>query len=131
MRGTSLVSAALVFAIVVGTSSLVSTQQTAPDEAQMWRSVVSNLEAATLVSVRMKDGSRIKGTVLRVGDETFAFKPHTRIPVPARELRFDDVATIERTKTSMSPGKKVLLGVGIGTGVYMLLVAILYASGFD
>jgi hypothetical protein len=131
MNGTSLVSAALVFAIVVATSSIVSTQQTAPDEAQMWRSVASNLEPAALVSVRMKNGSRIKGTVLRVSDETFAFKPHTRIPVPVRELRFDDVATIERTKTSMSPGKKVLLGVGIGTSVYMLLVAILYASGFD
>jgi hypothetical protein len=131
MIGTRLVSAALVLAIV-GTSSLLSAQQTAPGEAQMWRTAVINLEAAALVSVRMKDGSRMKGTVLRVGDETFALKPRTRIPVAARELRFDDVASIERTKPSMSPGKKVLLGVGIGAGVYALVAAIVIAAvGFD
>jgi hypothetical protein len=131
MIGTRLVSAALVLAIA-GTSSLLSAQLTAPGEAQMWRTVVTNLEAAALVSVRMKDGSRMKGTVLRVGDETFALKPRTRIPVAARELRFDDVASIERTKPSMSPAKKVLLGVGIGAGVYALAAAIVIAAvGFD
>jgi hypothetical protein len=131
MIGTRLVSAALVLAIV-GTASLLSAQQTAPGEAQMWRTVVVNLEAAALVSVRMKDGSRMKGTVLRVGDETFALKPRTRIPVAARELRFDDVASIERTKPSMSPAKKVLLGVGIGVGVYALAAAIIIAAiGYD
>jgi hypothetical protein len=126
-----LVSVALVLTMA-GTSSPSFAQQTAPDEAQMWRTVLSNLEAAALVSVRLKDGSRVKGTVLRVGDETFAFKPRTRIPVAARELRFEDVASIERTQLSMSPGKKVLLGVGLGVGVYTVLTAILVASiGWD
>jgi hypothetical protein len=98
----------------------------------MWRTVVNNFEAAALVSVRMKNGSRMKGTVLHVGDETFAFKPRTRIPVAAREVRFDDVASIERSKLSMSPAKKVLLGVGIGAGLYMVLVAIIVAAaGYD
>ena len=131
MIRTRLVSAALVLAIV-GTSSLLSAEQTAPGEAQMWRTVVINLEAAALVSVRMKDGSRMKGTVLRVGDETFALKPRTRIPVAARELRFDDVVSIERTKPLMSPAKKVLLGVGIGVGIYALVAAIIIAAiGYD
>jgi hypothetical protein len=126
-----LVSAALVV-VMAGTSSLSSAQQTAPDEAEMWRSVASRLDAAALVSVRLKDGSRMKGTVLRVGDETFAFKPRTRIPVAARELRFDDVASIERAQETMSPGKKVLLGIGIGFGVYMLAAALLIAAiGYD
>jgi hypothetical protein len=126
-----LVSVALVLAIAA-TPSPSFAQQTAPDEAQMWRTLLSNLEAAALVSVRLKDGSRIKGTVLRVGDETFALKPQTRIPVPARELRFEDVASIERTRLSMSPGKKVLMGVGIGVGVYTLLAAIIVAAiGYD
>jgi hypothetical protein len=131
MIGTRLVSSALVLAIVAAPPFL-SAQQTAPDEAQMWRNVVRNLEVAALVSVRMKDGSRFKGTVLRVGDETFAFKPRTRIPVAAREVRFEDVASIERTRPSMSPGKKVLLGVGIGAGIYTLLAAIVVAAiGYD
>ena len=126
-----LVSAALVV-VMAATSSLSSAQQAAPDEAEMWRSVVSRLDAAALVSVRLKNGARMKGTVLRVGDETFAFKPRTRIPVAARELRFDDVASIERARETMSPGKKVLLGVGIGFSAYMLLTAIIIAAiGYD
>jgi hypothetical protein len=126
-----LVAAPLVL-VIVTTSSLSSAQQTAPDEAQMWRTVVSNLEAAAFVSVRMKNGSRMKGTVLGVGDETFALKPRTRIPVAAREVRFDDVVSIERAKLSMSPAKKVLLGVGIGAALYTVLGAIiLAATGYD
>jgi hypothetical protein len=131
MIAPRLVSSALIVALAA-TSSLSAAQQTAPDEAQMWRTVIGNLEAAALVSVRMKDGSRVKGTVLRVGDESFALKPRTRIPVAARELRFDDVASIARMKPSMSPGKKVLLGVGIGAGIYVVLAAILVAAiGYD
>jgi hypothetical protein len=49
--------------------------------------------------------------------------------VAAHDLAFADVVTIERRKPSMSPGKKVLLGVGVGAAVYVLSIAILVASG--
>jgi hypothetical protein len=107
-------------------------QQTSPAEAGMWRTLVAGLTPAALVSVRLKDGSRFKGTVLRVDAETFAVKPLTRIPVAARDVRFDDVVTLRPERMSMSPGKKVLLGVGIGAAVYMLTVVLLIAAtGLD
>ena len=109
-----------------------SAQQTAPGEPDMWRTMVTRLEPAALVEVRLKDGSHFKGTVLRADADGFAIKPRTRIPVPAREIAFDDVVSIERTTSSMSPAKKVLLGVGIGAGVYMVVVALLFAAiGYD
>jgi hypothetical protein len=98
----------------------------------MWRTLVAGLKPAALVSVRLKDGSHFKATVLRVDAETFAVKPLTRIPVAARDVRFEDVVTLRPEKASMSPGKKVLLGVGIGAAVYMLTIVLLVtAIGLD
>jgi hypothetical protein len=117
---------------IAGAPLLAQPQETAPGESELWRAMLEKLEAGALVSVRLKDGTRTKGTVLEVQDETFTFKPLTRIPVPARNVRFEDVSTIERQKRSMSPAKKVLLGVGIGTAVYVLTAALVVAAiGYD
>jgi hypothetical protein len=43
--------------------------------------------------------------------------PKTRLPVPVRELAFADVQSIETRKEGMSPGAKVLAGVGAAGGV--------------
>jgi hypothetical protein len=130
MLRKTLTVAAVIAALLA--SSRSSAQQTAPHEADMWRTLVAGLKPAALVSVRLKDGARFKGTVLRVDGDLFAVKPLTRIPVPAREVRFEDVAALRPEKPSMSPGKKVLLGVGIGAAVYVLSAALLIAAtGWD
>lgn len=97
-------------------------------EPALWRDMVLKLEPGAQITVRLKDGSRRTGTVLHVDDETFTFKARTRIPVPARDLAFADVEAIERQKGNMSPGKKVLLGVGVGTAVYLVVTALLFAA---
>ena len=122
---------ALTLTIGIAGAPLLAQAQ-APGESELWRTMLEKLEAGALVSVRLTDGTRTKGTVLDVQDETFTFKPLTRIPVPARKVLFKDVATIERQKRSMSPAKKVLLGVGIGTAVYVLTAALVVAAiGYD
>jgi hypothetical protein len=113
---------------LAGLPSTSLAQQTAPGEEQLWRSLVTRLEAGALVSVRLKDGTLTKGTVLGIDTDAFSFKPVTRIPVPARQIQFTEVASIEPQHRSMSPAKKVLLGLGIGTGVYLLVAALVVAS---
>ncbi len=112
----------------IGGPSPAWAQPTAPAEPALWHDLVAALEPGAPISVRLNDGSRHKGTVLHVGDTAFTFKARTRIPVPARTIAFADVSTIERQKGSMSPAKKVLLGVGVGSGVYLLMSAILFAA---
>jgi len=130
MHVKSLMAALLIACLLTPARS--SAQQTDPNEAGMWRTLVGGLEPAALVSVRLKDGTQFKGTVLRAGEDTFSVKPLTRIPVAARQVRFDDVVSIHRAKPSMSPGKKTLLGVGIGVAVYMVTAALLIAAtGWD
>jgi hypothetical protein len=126
------VLSALLIVALVGLPSTTMAQQTAPGEADLWRSLVTKLEAGALVSVRLKDGTASSGTVLTADADTFTFKPRTRIPVPARQVAFTDVVSIERQHRSMSPAKKVLLGLGIGTGVYLLVAALVIAAiGYD
>jgi hypothetical protein len=48
--------------------------------------------------------------------------------VPAREISFDEIASLQREKPSISPAKKVLLGVGIGAVAYMLAVVAVVSS---
>jgi hypothetical protein len=126
------VAAALIASICWTPAFARAQQQTAPDEAQLWHTMVTKLEPAALVAIRLKDGTRFKATILSAGDETFAAKPVTRIPIPAREIRYDEVASIERKSPSMSPAKKVLIGVGVGAGIYLVVVALLVAAlGYD
>lgn len=103
----------------------------AADEAGQWHAVVERMEPAALVSVRLKDGTRFKGTVLSAQAETFTVKLRTRIPVPAREVRYDAIASLERTTVGMSPGKKVLIGVATGAGAMVVIAAIAIASVYD
>lgn len=109
----------------------VAAAQAADDEAGKWHAVVERLEPAALVSIRLKDGTTVKGTVLSVQEATFTVKPRTRIPVAARDLRYDAIANLERTTVGMSPAKKVLIGVGVGAGALLVLVAVAVASIYD
>ncbi len=109
----------------------LSAGQPASDEAGKWHAAIERMEPAALVSIRLKDGTRFKATVLSAQDQTFTIVPRTRIPVPPRELRYDEIASLERTSVGMSPGKKVLISVATGAGAMLVLAAIAIASIYD
>src|SRR6185436_18774871 len=101
--------------IIALTTSSLGAQQA--DEARSWRALAAALEPAAMVSIRLKDGTRIVGTVLDHSDDSLVLKPRTRVPVAARAIAFTDIESIERKKIGWTPGAKVLLGVGVGFGV--------------
>ena|SRR5436190_908720 len=109
---------AAVLIVALAACSLQAEQ--AVNEEQAWRRLVAALEPAAMVSVRLKDGKRIVGTVLEHSDESLVLKPRTRIPVPAQAIAFSEIDSIERKKIGWSPGAKVSLGIGVSFGVLML-----------
>jgi hypothetical protein len=106
----------------------LSSAQTPLAESDAWRALAAALEPGAFISVRLTDGQRLTGTLVRATADGILLKPKTRLPVPARELSFADVESIERAKQGMKPGVKVLLGAGIGVGALMLVVGLLYAA---
>ena len=97
-------------------------------DAETWRTLVSALEPAAMVVVRLTDGTRLSGTVLRAGDVSFTMQTRTRIPVPARAIRYDAVRSMERTRVGMNPGLKVITGIGVGVGGFLLVVLTLLVN---
>ena len=126
MSFQSIASIALIALVVAGQPA--SAQQPV-NEAESWQTLASRLEAGASVEVRLKDGSRVRGTVVTSDAEALQVKPHTRLPEPIRTIPFSDVDSIERWKEGMMPGTKTLVGVGIGAGVWFLAVVMALAAG--
>lgn len=123
-------SISAVFLIVALTTSSLAAQQPT-DEARSWRTLAATLEPAAMVSIRLKDGKHIVGTILDHSDDSLVVKPRTRVPVAARAIAFSDIESIERKKVGMTPGAKVLIGVGVGFGVLMFGILLAFAAYAD
>lgn len=78
-------------------------QQSTPD-ADAWRALAQALEPGAFLSVRTKEGTRLRGTLVNQSADGILLKPKTRIPVPIRAIAFDDIDSIERQRPGMSPG---------------------------
>ncbi|MFN7914110.1 MAG: hypothetical protein U0Q55_02135 [Vicinamibacterales bacterium] len=125
----SFIAVALILAALVTPAGAAGSDMQA--DADRWRAVVGGLEAAAFVSVRLKDGSTQKGTVLDVGDDSFGFQPRTRIPVAPGRIRYEDLAGLERAKQGMNPGQKVLASAaGVVGGTFLMMLLVL-ASAYD
>jgi hypothetical protein len=101
-------------------------------QTDLWHSFAERLPPGARVVVRLANGSTVQGQVVQIAPDTMTVLPKTRLPVPVRELAFADVQSIETRKEGMSPGAKVLAGVGAAGGVVLLvLVAALASGGWD
>ena len=105
-----------------------ATAQPAPRDADAWRALAVAIAPGAFVSVRTKDGTRVRGTLVQQVEGGIVVKPKTRLPSPMRTIAFTDIDDMERAKPGMNPGLKVVLGVGIGAGVMLLAGAIIVAA---
>jgi len=112
------------------TSAPLAAQQ--PADADVWRAFATGLPRLTFVEVHLNDGRTIKGQILDSSDDTLRISPRTRVPVPLQQVSYADIKSIEKRRPpKLNPGSKVLLGVAIGFGTYLLAVAIAFAGGYD
>lgn len=100
-------------------------------ESAAWQSLAATLQPGTYVEVRLKDGARFKGTLMQRSADHVVVKPRTRVPVPAREIPFADLESIDIAKKGMSPGMKVLVGVGASVATVLLIGLLALASAYD
>ena len=104
--------------------SYAQTMSTASLDSQRYRELAQALEPAAFVSVRLTSGRRLTGTIVAVGDDSFLFQRRARIPEPAREVRLDDVVSLERARPGMNSGQKVLVGIGSSVGAFVLIMLV-------
>lgn len=101
-----------------------SPDKQAQTEAQI-KAKVARLGTGTRASVRLKNGTKLKGYIQQAGDTGFVLKDkETGAPV---QLLYSDVAKVGDDK-GRSLGKKIAIGFGIGFGALLALVAIGFAT---
>lgn len=105
----------------------------AQDSTCDWATLAAALAPGARVELDLADGTHVDGTVLAQEEGRFVFNPKTRIPVAPWRVEYSEIRSLEvkHGRDGMRPGNKVLMGVGIGVGTFLLLAAILAASGYD
>ena len=101
-------------------------------DAQDWQRMVAELKAGTRIELYLEDGSHVQGTLVTHDADVLVLNPRTRIPVAPWRVAYSEIRSIDvKRDGAMSPGIKVLVGVGIGAGVAFLTLLILVASIAD
>ena len=95
---------------------------------EYWYSYAVKLPIGSTVDVRTADGKRQTAVLAIVDQEGVTLEPRTRIPEPARRIRYQDITQLTLKKNGGSVAKAVAIGAGIGAGTFMGLLAILAAN---
>src|SRR5262245_55913094 len=95
----------------------------AQDTARDWAALAASLVPGARVELDLADGTHVDGTVLAQEEGGFVFNPKTRIPVAPWRVEYSEIRSLDvkHAREGMRPGNKVLLGVGIGVGTFLLL----------
>ncbi|MFN2514684.1 MAG: hypothetical protein ABR556_00585 [Pyrinomonadaceae bacterium] len=75
-------------------------------------------------TLRLNDGAKIKGYVAQAGEDTFVIRDR-KTDTPTT-IRYADVAKVESNR-GHSTARNIALGVGIGVGTLLAVVAIAFA----
>ena len=98
------------------------------DTATAWRSLASRIEAGSQVNVQLRNGQRFRAVLVAAEPDAVVLLPKTRLAVPVQQVRYEEIAALERRETGggVGAGKAVAIGVAAGAAVFlgMLLVAL-------
>jgi hypothetical protein len=83
------------------------------------------------VSLALADGRRFKGVLLAVEERTVVVQQRTRLPEPPLRLDPAEVMYLELDVPRAVSGKMIAIGVAIGSGVTLAILAFLAAAISD
>jgi hypothetical protein len=119
-----------VLVVVLAANQSMPAQRAQPD-AERWRAYAQRLESGARIEVRLRDGTKVRGTLVSVEETAMEVLPYTRVQMPVRALAFRDVDVIERWRKGWSPGAKTLVTIGVGVGASLLVAALVLAASLD
>jgi hypothetical protein len=121
MKLRSFVASILVLVLLAPAAHAQATQNT-------WREYAAHLPIGTSIVVHTTKGIAIEGRLLRAEADDIVVLPKTRLPVSPRTLSLADIKSIDARTEQMSPGAKVLTGVGVAGGIVAILGAVAVAG---
>jgi hypothetical protein len=107
--------------------SMPVTAQTNPNGTEKIRAKVAKLGVGekAKATVILKDGTKKKGYIGQAGGDDFVLRDRkTDSPTT---IRYSDVTKVESNK-GHSTARNLALGIGIGAGAFLAIIAIVFAS---
>ena len=94
-----------------------------------WFSYTEKLPIGSTVRVRTTDGKRQTAVLALVDRDGITIELKSRIPEPARRIRYDEIQQLEiKTANGASMAKAAAVGAAIGAGAFVGLLALLAAN---
>ena len=121
--------AATLLAVLAANQALLA--QPAPTDAERWRAFAGRLGAGARIEVQLRDGTKVRGTLVSVDERAMQVLPYTRVPVPVVAVAFRDVDVMDRWRKGWSPGTKTLVSIGAGVGIAMAVAVAVLAASLD
>jgi hypothetical protein len=100
--------------------------QELPDRALL-TTYLKQLPPGSKVRARLIDGSTVRGTLMKAGDEGIVVQMNARLPEPPRAVPIDQIRAVDLDSpggVAKAIGIGVAVGVGTFFGVLLLLTAI-------
>ena len=116
LRGTTI--AVIVLALAAPTRA---------EQPRDWQRLAATLQPGTRVEVHLTDGSHVDGTLVVQDAEVLVVNPRTRIPIAPWRVAYAEIQSIDvKHPDGLSPGAKVLVGLGVGAAAVFvgLLIAV-------
>ena len=120
------VLASILILMLASTAATDAQARVSPD---VWRQVAQKMPIGSFVKVQTTSRDRLEGVLFVVDEAGIIVKPRTRIPEPARRVRFDQIDDLRLDTHRRGLGKAAAIGAAIGGGA--LLVMLLIASHVD
>ena len=101
----------------------------AQDSGEAWRTFALKLDVGTELNVRLQNGQHFTATLLEARGDALVLQPRTRRPVPVQTVSYDAIQSLERrSHHGMSGAKAAAIGVAIGVGAFLAILAIFAAN---
>ena len=98
-----------------------------PPDRTLLTTYLKQLPPGSKVRARLIDGSTVRGTLMKAGDEGIVVQMNARLPEPPRNVAIDQIRAVELDSpggVAKAIGIGVAVGVGTFFGVLLLLTAI-------
>lgn len=116
---------AVLASVLIVLTALVPMPVCAQEPPAAWRLVVDSLPPQAMVTVRLADGTRVKGRLMEVTMDTLVIQRQTRLRVAPTVLDAEDVRSVSYAKEGTSPGGKVVMvlgGIAVACGAVFVAV---------
>jgi len=101
-------------------------------EPRDWQRLAASLKPGSRLEVHLTDGRHVDGTLVVQDADVLVVNPHTRIPVTPWRVGYSEIRSIDvKRRDGLSPGAKVLIGMGAGAAAIFVGLLIAVASISD